>query len=46
VARNLVGILPPLLYIQASDEPRASRMQGVFRLMAAEARAFGPAARR
>jgi AraC-like DNA-binding protein len=42
VARNLVGILPPLLYIQASDEPRASWMQGVFRLMAAEARAFRP----
>jgi hypothetical protein len=42
VAHNLVGILPPLLYIQASDEPRASWMQGVFRLMAAEARAFRP----
>jgi hypothetical protein len=42
VARNLVGILPPLLYIQASDEPSASWMQGVFRLMAAEARAFRP----
>jgi AraC-like DNA-binding protein len=42
VARNLVGILPPMLYIQGSDEPRASWMQGVFRLMAAEARAFQP----
>jgi AraC-like DNA-binding protein len=42
VARNLVAILPPLLYIQASDEPRASWMQGVFGLMAAEARAFRP----
>ena len=42
VARNLVAILPPLLYIQASDEPPASWMQGVFGLMAAEARAFRP----
>jgi AraC-like DNA-binding protein len=42
VARNLVGILPPLLYIEASDEPRASWMQAVFKLMAAEARAFQP----
>jgi cupin len=42
VARNLVGILLPLLYIQASDEPRASWMQAVFGLMAAEARAFRP----
>jgi AraC-like DNA-binding protein len=42
VARNLIGILPPILYIQASDEPRASWMQGVFKLMAAEARAFQP----
>ena len=41
-ARNLVGILPPLLYIQAADEPRASWMRDVFRLMAAEARAFRP----
>jgi hypothetical protein len=42
IARNLVGILPPLLSIQASDKPRASWMQGVFKLMAAEARAFQP----
>jgi AraC-like DNA-binding protein len=42
VARNLVGILPPLLFIEASDEARASWMQSVFRLMAAEARAFRP----
>ena len=42
VARNLVGILPPMLYTEASDEPRASRMQAVFKLMAAEARAFRP----
>jgi AraC-like DNA-binding protein len=42
VARNLVGILPPLLYIQGSDEPRASWMQSVFKLMAVEARAFRP----
>jgi hypothetical protein len=42
VARNLVGILPAMLYIQASDEPRASWMQAVFKLMAAEARAFQP----
>jgi AraC-like DNA-binding protein len=42
VARNLVGILPPMLSIQAADEPRASWMQSVFRLMAAEARAFRP----
>jgi AraC-like DNA-binding protein len=31
-----------MLYIQASDEPRASWMQAVFKLMAAEARAFQP----
>jgi AraC-like DNA-binding protein len=42
VARNLVGILPPMVYIQAADEPRASWMQAVFKLMAAEARAFQP----
>ena len=42
VARSLVGILPPMVYIQASDEPRASWMQAVFKLMAAEARAFQP----
>ena len=42
IARNLVAILPALLDIQASDEPRASWMQAVFGLMAAEARAFRP----
>jgi AraC-like DNA-binding protein len=42
MARNLVGILPPLLDIEAADEPRASWMRDIFRLMAAEARAFQP----
>jgi AraC-like DNA-binding protein len=42
VARNLVGILPQMIYIEASDGPRATWMQGVFRLMAAEAREFQP----
>jgi AraC-like DNA-binding protein len=42
VARNLVRILPPILSIDASDEPRASWMHSVFQLMAAEARAFRP----
>lgn len=42
VARNLVGILPQLIYIEASEGPRATWMQGVFRLMAAEARQFQP----
>jgi AraC-like DNA-binding protein len=41
-ARNLVGILPRLIFIEADDGPRASWMQGVFTLMAAEARAFQP----
>ena len=40
VARNLVGMLPRMIHIQGSDGPRASRMHGVFELMAAEAREF------
>jgi AraC-like DNA-binding protein len=40
-ARHLVGILPRLIAIEAS-EPRASWMRGAFQLMAAEARAFKP----
>ena len=36
------GILPPMIYIDASDEPRATWMQGIFELMAAEARQFRP----
>jgi AraC-like DNA-binding protein len=42
VARNLVGILPPMIYIEASDGSRATWMQGIFELMAAEARQFRP----
>jgi AraC-like DNA-binding protein len=42
VARNLVQILPPLLCIEAADEPRATWMRGVFQLIAAEARALRP----
>ena len=42
VARNLVGILPQVIHIDASDGPRASWMQGVLELMAAEAREFHP----
>lgn len=41
-ARNLVGILPQMIHIEASDGPRASWMQGVFKLMAAEARESQP----
>jgi AraC-like DNA-binding protein len=42
VARNLVGILPRLMHVDASDGPRAAWMQGVFKLIAAEAREFRP----
>lgn len=42
VARNLVGILPEMIYIEAADGPRATRMAGVFGLMAAEARESQP----
>ena len=42
VASNLVGILPQMIHIGGSDGPRASWMQGVFGLMAAEAREFQP----
>ena len=41
-ARNLVAILPRMICIEASDGPLVSWMQGVFRLMAAEAREFRP----
>jgi AraC-like DNA-binding protein len=41
-ARNLVGILPEMIHIEASDGPRASWMHGVLTLMAAEAREFQP----
>jgi AraC-like DNA-binding protein len=41
-ARNLVGILPETIHIDAADTPRASWMQSVFRLMAVEAREFRP----
>ncbi len=41
-ARNLVGILPGFIAIDASDAPRAAWMQGVFGLMAMEAREFRP----
>ena len=42
VARNLVGILPQTIFIEASDGPRATWMHGVFKLMATEAREFQP----
>jgi len=41
-ARHLVGILPDTIRIEASDAPRAMRMQNVFALMAVEAREFRP----
>jgi len=41
-ARNLVGILPEMILIEASEGQRASWMQSVFRLMAVEAREFRP----
>ena len=41
-ARHLVGILPETIRIEASDAPRAMRMQNVFALMAVEAREFRP----
>ena len=41
-ARNLVAILPEVIVIEASDTPRSSWMQSVFRLMAVEAREFQP----
>jgi mannose-6-phosphate isomerase-like protein (cupin superfamily) len=41
-ARNLVGMLPQIIAIEASDAPRATWMQGVFGLMALEAREFRP----
>jgi AraC-like DNA-binding protein len=41
-ARSLIGILPATIVIEASDTPRASWMQTVFALMAAEAREFQP----
>jgi AraC-like DNA-binding protein len=40
VARNLVAILPRMISIEGSDGSRAAWMQGVFTLMAAEAREF------
>jgi len=40
VARNLIGILPQAIHIDASDEPRARWMHDVFELMAVEARGF------
>ncbi len=42
VARNLVGILPQMIYVEASAGARAAWMQGVFKLMADEAREFQP----
>ena len=41
-ARSLVGILPEMILVEASEGPRASWMQSVFRLMAVEAREFRP----
>jgi AraC-like DNA-binding protein len=40
--RNLVGILPDTICIEASDAPRAVWMQNVVQLMAIEAREFKP----
>jgi AraC-like DNA-binding protein len=42
VAANLVGMLPQMIHIAASDGPRANWMYGLFQLMAAEARDFQP----
>ena len=42
VAHDLVGMLPQIVHIDDSDGPRAGWMQGIFRLMAAEAREFQP----
>jgi AraC-like DNA-binding protein len=42
VAHNLLGVLPQMIHVGPSDGPRASRMHGVFQLMAAEAREFQP----
>jgi AraC-like DNA-binding protein len=41
-ARHLVGILPRLVFVAASDASRAAWMHNAFQLMAAEARAFKP----
>ena len=41
-ARSLVGLLPEMIFIAASDDPRATVMQSAFRLMALEAREFRP----
>lgn len=42
VARNLVGILPEMIHVDASEGPRAGWMRDVFELMAVEAREFQP----
>jgi AraC-like DNA-binding protein len=42
LARNLVGILPQTICIEASGGSRTTWMRGVFKLMAAEAGAFQP----
>ncbi len=41
-ARTLVGVLPPTVLVEASDAPRVAWMQGVFALIASEARDFRP----
>jgi hypothetical protein len=41
-ARSLVAMLPPTIHIEASDSARATWMQSVFGLIAAEAREFRP----
>jgi AraC-like DNA-binding protein len=40
--RNLLGILPETICIEASDTPRAASIQSALRLMAIEAREFRP----
>lgn len=41
-ARTLVGILPPVIHVDAASSPRAQWMHGAFALMAAEAEGFRP----
>jgi AraC-like DNA-binding protein len=41
-ARNLLGMLPPLLAIESGDDPRAGWMREIFRLMASEAHEMNP----
>ena len=42
IAQNLVGMLTQMVHIDASDGPRASWMEGIFKLMSVECREFRP----